>query len=395
MQVVRFGNDTPVNMVRTKLYQIAPQQTMQPTDHNDSQPIEPTQRQVKRAISNAVTQINKDTAEEGQHNTVLGEPPRSQEESRVAQRTRPSPELQREHAETAFYASAKNLLNTLTQSEQISPVTVALDVTVVDPDCWTGPETYGTDTSSEADAHSGKLHVATVTVVNSSAPVTLDIIPLNSGPNDQKRHYSEIAQELLYQATQYVDVDTVLTSRAFNSAECIAEFEERDLQYIVPARKSARVTAEINRLDDSDITSATVEPDVAVCGRGHQNASTAFVYIPAESGSETVEFTPFLSNIDAVINDPESLPNRFNQRWQAAQHARLFRKQLADKSAPAGEVSVRAFWVAATEANTYQLARMVLAGASDDPEAGRGLSFAEFIAFVRYERQFGSLSTQE
>lgn len=369
---------------------------MQPTYHNDSQPTEPTQRQVKRAISNAVTRINEDTAEEGQHNTVLGETTHPQEQDRVAQRTRPSPELQREHAETAFHASAKHLINTLTQSDQIPPFTVALDVTVVDPDCWTGPEIYErTDTSSGADAHSGKLHVATATVVNSSAPVTLDIIPLNSGANDQKRHYSEIAQELLYQATQYVDIDTVLASRAFNSAECIAEFEERELQYIVPARKSARVSAEINRLVDSGITSATVEPEVAICGRGHRNASTAFVYIPAESGSETVEFTPFLSNLDAVINDPECLPDRFNQRWQAAQHARLFRKQLVGKSEPAGELSVRAFWVSATEANAYQLARMVLAGASDDLKAGRGLSFAQFIAFVRYERQFGSLSTQE
>jgi len=369
---------------------------MQPTDHNDSQSTRPTQRQVKRAISNAVTLINEDTAEEGQHNTVLGETARPQERGQVAQRTRPSPEFQREHAETAFCASAKHLINTLTQSSQISPVTVALDVAVVDSDCWIGPETYErTDTSSEADAHSGKLHVATATIVNSPAPVTLDIIPLNTGENDQKRHYSEIAQELLYQATQYADVEAVLTSRAFNSAECITEFEKRDLQYIVPARKSARATAEINRLSDSGITSATVEPDVAVCGRGHRNASTAFVYIPDESGSDTVEFTPFLSNIDAVINDPACLPDRFNQRSQAAHHARLFRKQLADKSAPASELSVRAFWVAATEVNAYQLARMVLAGASDDPEAGMGISFAQFIAFVRYERQFGSLSTQE
>jgi hypothetical protein len=383
-------------MVRGESLRIAPQQTMQPTDHNDSEPTEPAQRQVKQAISNAVTRINEDTVEKAQYNTILGETARPKEQNRVAQRTRPSPELQREHAETAFYASAKHLINTLTHSEQIQPVTVALDVAVVDPHCWTGPETYErTDTSSEADAHSGKLHFATVTVVNSSATVTLDIIPLNSRTNDQKRHYSEIAQELLYQATQYVDVDTVLASRAFNSAECIAEFEERDLQYIVSARKSARVTAEINRLSDSGVTSATVEPDVAIRGRGHRNASTAFVYIPAESGSDMVEFTPFLSNIDAVINDPACLPDRFNQRSQAAQHARLFRKQLADKSAPAGELSVRAFWVAATEVNAYQLARMVLAGASDDPEAGGGLSFAQFIAFVRYERQFGSLSTQE
>lgn len=369
---------------------------MQPTDHNDSQPTEPTPRQVKRAISNAVTRINEDTVEKDLYNTILGETSPPEEQDWVAQRTQPSPELQREHAETAFYASAKHLINTLTQSGQISPVTVALDVAVVDPHCWTGPETYErTDTSSEADAHSGKLHFATVTVVNSSATVTLDIIPLNSRTNDQKRHYSEIAQELLYHATRYVDVDTVLASRAFNSAECIVEFEERDLQYIVPARKSARVTAEINRLSDSGVTSATVEPDVAICGRGHRNASTAFVYIPAESGSGTVEFTPFLSNIDAVINDPECLQGRFNHRWQAAQHTRLFQKQLADKSASADELPVGAFWVAATEANAYQLAREVLAGASDDPEAGRGLSFAQFIAFVRYERQFGSLSTQE
>jgi hypothetical protein len=394
--VARFGKGTPENVVQIEPIRIALQQTMQPKDHNDSETTDATPLQAKRAINNAIARINGDTAGESEYGAVLGEISRPQEADRTAQQTRPSPELQREHAERAFHASAEHLIRILNQYDLRSPVTVALDVTVVNPECWTGPETCERpDTTSKEESHSGKLRVATATVANSPVPATLGIIPLDSGANDEKRCYSEIAQELLYQVTRYVDVDTVLASRAFNSVDCITEFEERDIQYIVPARKSARVTAEINRLHDSGVTEATVEPGVTICGNSRQKASTAFVYIPAESGSETVEFTPFLSNLDAVINDPESLPGRFNQRWQAAQQARLFRKQVADKSAPADELSVPAFWVAATEANAYQLARMVLADTADNLKARKALSFTQFIAFVQHKRQFGSLHTKE
>lgn len=394
--MARFGKGTPENMVQIEPIRIALQQTMPPTDHNDSKTADVTPQQAKRAINNAIARINEDTAGERKYDAVLGEVTCPQEEDRKAQQRRPSWELLREHAETAFHASAEHLIRILNQDVLRSPVTVALDVTVVDPKWWTGPETCErTATTSKKESHSGKLRVATATIANSPVPATLGLIPLESGANDKNRYYSEIAQELLYQVTRHVDVDTVLASRAFNSVDCITEFEERDIQYIVPARKSARVTAEINRLHDSGVTEATVEPGVTICGNSRQKVSTAFVYIPAESGSETVEFTPFLSNIDAVINDPECLPDRFNQRWQAAQHARLFRRQLADRSAPAGGISLREFWVVATQANAYQLARMVLADSADDLKARKALSFTRFIAFVQNKRQFGSLHTQE
>ncbi|MFC3477735.1 hypothetical protein [Halobacterium litoreum] len=369
---------------------------MQPANNDDSQTTGPTREQAKRAISTAVTRIDEDSIGEDINNVGFGEIPRSQKAGEVSQRTRPSKELQRKCAETAFDASAEHLTNILTQYDQISPVTIALDVKVLDSECWTNPETHElVDTNQEGEGYTGKLRVATATVINSSVPVTVAIIPLRGRTTDQKEFYSEVVQELLYQATQYVEVGTVLASRAFNSADCITEFEERGIEYLVPARKTPEIIAEINRLDQSGVTKATADTDVTVCGEDHESASAAFVYIPTDAESERGEFTPFLSNLDAVLNDPECLLDRFNQRWQAAHHTRLFRKQLVDKVEPARKLPVREFWVAATEVNAYQLARMVLAGITEDLEVGKALSFTQFVAFVQSKRQFGSLHTQE
>jgi len=392
--------NTPLNKVQTKPFQIASDQTMQSEQLNDSQTTDSHAQNVKRAIRTATAQINEATTGKAEYDCFLGDTSRVRpdgENQQAVGENSPSPEIRREHAKKALRTSTKCVIQALRQYGSVAPVTVALDITTVDTECWIGPETKehaGTKQTSEP------LHptqrVATLTAVTTPVPITLAVVPLRT-PEDAEpiREYSEIARTLLDQARDHVTIDTVLASRAFNSADCVTEFEQQDVQYLIPARKSPRVKSETDRLAEHGVTTPTLEPDVEVFTNGNHQTTTSFVYIPIESEAETLEFTPFLTNADTFISAPESLPEQFNQRSRASLHARLLRHRIADRLLPEAELSPVELWISATETNAYQLARILLSDSCSELDIGPEPTFAQFIAFVEYNRQFGEKENSE
>lgn len=392
--------NTPLNKVQPKPFQIASDQTMQWEQLNDSQTTDSDVQNAKRAIRTATAQINEATTGKGEYDCFLGDTSRVRPDGENQQadgENSPSPDIRRKHAKKALRTSTKCVIQALRQYGSVAPVTVALDITTVDTECWFGPETKehaGTKQTSEP------LHptqrVATLTAVTTPVPITLAVVPLRT-PEDAEpiREYRELARTLLDQARDHVTIDTVLASRAFNSADCVTEFEQQDVQYLIPARKSPRVKSETDRLAEHGVTTPTLEPDVEVFTNGNHQTTTSFVYIPIEPEAETLEFTPFLTNADTVISAPETLPEQFNQRSRAVLHARLLRHRLADRLLTESELSAVDLWVAATETNAYQLARILLSDPCGELDIGGEPTFAQFLAFVQYNRQFGEMESSE
>lgn len=392
--------NTPLNKVQSKPFQIAPEQTMQPENHNDSETANSHAENVKQVIRTATAKINEATAGKPQYDCFLGETPRVQPDSEtqhVDEENLPSTELRRKHAKTAFRTSTRCGVQELRQYESVAPVTVALDITTVDTECWTGTETKEhAGRRRTAESVNPTQRVATLTAVTTSVPITLAIVPLRTTDDAEPiREYSEIARTLLGQAGDHITIDTVLASRAFNSADCVSEFEHQDVQYLIPARKSPRVKSKIDRLTEHGVTTPTLEPDVEVFTGGNRQTTTSFVYILADSDADTIEFTPFLTNVGTVTSAPETLPKQFNQRNRAALHARLLRHRLADRLLTEAELSAVDLWVAATETNAYQLARILVSDSCDELDISREPTFTQFLAFVQYNRQFGDMENSE
>lgn len=379
--------NTHSNKVQPEPFQIAPDHTMQPTDHDDSRT---NKQRAKRAVKTAISEVTSEASID--QNFGLFEDiacpnsctPTRQPAGGV------SPSSQRKRAKDALSASVQCLVQSLHQSSPDSSVTAALDITEIDPDHWSGPESYDSIGADTTASSSRNKRVVTLTAITPETPITLIALPVEgSETTEESKDYDELVRVALEEAKEYVEVESVLASRAFDSADCVAEFERQGVYYVIPTRKTPRVKSEIARLIKSGVTTPAVEPEVDVFVGDVRTAITNFIYIPTESDGAAVEFQPFISNLNTIIDSPDTLPELFNERFEAACHNKLLRQRMSDRLLFEDDFSASDVWIAAAEINTYQLAQIVLAGDAGELDRKRLLTFRRFLAYLQYIRHLG------
>lgn len=297
--------------------------------------------------------------------------------------TQPSPQP----AVEIFTSSTETTINTLRASTSFdAPLTVAIDVTEFDAGYWSehvDPTAEDYDGRKEPASRQTKL--AVISTVSTPVPVVLGIEPLEKpGVHDQsgRPRLADVVQSLLDQATQHVEIDTVLADRGFHSAGVFAEIERHDLTYIIPARPHSIVRAVINRVKDHGSPDYAVERDVTV-QVVDQTYTTNFVLVRRKSAAEG--YVVFLTNTEPSDGVLEETPNRYTQRWQIQNQSKTLRTRLESKSLPDG-VQCQDCLAAAADVNAYSLANHLLTERSNQPTDQYVLKFDEFLQALYSQR---------
>jgi len=188
---------------------------------------------------------------------------------------------------------------------------------------------------------------ATVVIVGDNTHYVVGVCPLGSteyADNDaypgQSQSYfvGDVARRLLTIADQFVNIRMVYADREFHAADVIHALEERNLNYIIPAKKDQHrlgpLCDRFNQIkrgyNEEHDTPLYVEHDWVMHGRVKHSASNTKVYsnivvLPPDEDDETHEEgspQPFITNLD--VDDEIAL----DRRW-----AREQIEQYSDRAA--------------------------------------------------------------
>jgi len=188
---------------------------------------------------------------------------------------------------------------------------------------------------------------AAAVIVGDNTHYVVGVCPLGSveyADNDaypgesQSYFVGDVARRLLAIADQFVNIRMVYADREFHAADVIHALEERNLKYVIPAKKDQhRLGPLCNRFDqikrgydEEHDTQLYVEQDWVMHGQVKEGPSNAKVYtnivmLPPDEDDETHEEgspQPFLTNLD--VDDEIAL----DRRW-----AREQMEQYSDRAA--------------------------------------------------------------
>lgn len=178
---------------------------------------------------------------------------------------------------------------------------------------------------------------ATISIVGKNTHYVVGVQPLGNAdyaPNedypggDQSYYTGAVVRRLLNIATRYVNIDRVYADREFAAADVIAQFERRNLIYVVPARKDqARLGPKCDNydnikegFDEGHDTPLYVEREYAIYGQVRDGVSksrvtTNLVILPPDvednvhSGDSP---QPFFTNLD--VSDEIALDRRRSRK---------------------------------------------------------------------------------
>jgi hypothetical protein len=170
---------------------------------------------------------------------------------------------------------------------------------------------------------------ATITIVGENTHYVVGVCPLGNvedpvndayAGKDQSFFAGDVTRRLLSIADQYVNIRTVFADRAFHAVDVIAALEERNLRYVIPARKGKRIGPKCDRFDQlkkgrakwdcedrlEKDTELYVEEDYVMHGRVKHGVSNSKVYtnlvvLPPDEDDEAHKEgspQPFLTNLD-------------------------------------------------------------------------------------------------
>ncbi|MDG5760931.1 hypothetical protein QA600_16485 [Natronococcus sp. A-GB1] len=268
-------------------------------------------------------------------------------------------------------------------------ITVAIDITRLDPDYWLEATTAPGDASEVEVTPTPTPRFATITTVNTPVPVVLAVEPL-SKPGDETqsepRTYAEIVRTLIEQAKEHVEIDTLLASRAFHAGNVIAEFERQNVAYIIFSRLTTRDRERISTIKTRDDATHAVEHDVDVFVDGTPTCTTNLVYVPEDSASDG--YVGFVTNIDVSKSDLESdtVPETYKKRWIANVHNRLLRTRLHTKGVSQLELTRADYERVATEVNAYSLTNHLLRESTGHTSEQFPLPFDQFLHLLHQKR---------
>ncbi|SDD96967.1 transposase [Natrinema hispanicum] len=293
----------------------------------------------------------------------------------------------------SFASSVEAAITALRASGSSSePLTVAIDVTEFDAGYWSetvDPTAEDYDGREEPAARQSKF--AVISAVSTPVPVVLGIEPVeNPGVHDQSEHprLADVVGSLLNQATQHVEIDTVLADRGFHSAGIIAAIERHDLTYIIPARPHPFVRGVISEVTAHRSPDYAVERDVTV-PIVDQPYLTNFVLVREESTPGG--YVVFLTNGELSDYESGAISERYRRRWLIENQAKTFRTRLETKSLP-DELQCQDCLAAVAEVNAYSLANHLLKETSTQLTGRYVLRFDRFLQAL-YATQSNSAKT--
>jgi hypothetical protein len=179
---------------------------------------------------------------------------------------------------------------------------------------------------------------ATVVIVGENTHFVVGVCPLGSteyaptdaySGKDRSYYVGNVTRRLLSIADEYVNIRRVYADREFHAVDVLHALEERDLEYVIPAKKDKhRVRSLCNRFDqlkrgyrESGDTPLYVKRDHVMHGRAkggvsNEKVHTNIVMLPPDEDDDANppgSPQPFLTNLD--VSDEVAL----DRRWAAKQ----------------------------------------------------------------------------
>jgi len=177
---------------------------------------------------------------------------------------------------------------------------------------------------------------ATAVIVGENTHYTVAVCPLGSteyadtdayAGKDRSYYVGDVARRLLSIADEYVNIRMVYADREFHAADVIYTLEQRDLNFVIPARKNDRIERMCDRFDkkksgydEENDTPLYVKRDVAMHGAvkhgvSNTRVSSNVVILPPDEDDDTHEDgspQPFLTNLD--VSDEIALDRRWARK---------------------------------------------------------------------------------
>jgi IS4 transposase len=142
---------------------------------------------------------------------------------------------------------------------------------------------------------------------------------------DRSYYVGDVARQLLSIADEFVNIHTVYADREFHAVDVIYTLEQKDLKYVIPARKDQhRISTLCEEFDDrkrgydeEQNTELYVKEDHAMHGRvkdgsSNERVTTTVVVLPPDDDDEVHDEgspQPFVTNFDVS----DELPHE--RRW--------------------------------------------------------------------------------
>jgi len=178
---------------------------------------------------------------------------------------------------------------------------------------------------------------ATVVIVGKNTHYVVGVTPLGSiewadneayTDSDKSYHVGDVARRLLSIADEYVNIHMVYADREFHATDVIHTIEQRDLNYVIPAKKDQHRIGpmcddfyELKRgHDEGNDTPLYVKEEHAIYGKvkgetTNTRVTTNVVILPPDEDNEIHEEgspQPFLTNLD--VSDEISLDRRWAKK---------------------------------------------------------------------------------
>lgn len=296
----------------------------------------------------------------------------------------------RDHARTAYQSSIDTLLEAVNREPSPEGETIAIDLITFDEAHWNDTEPRPQEKEQPVRNYSQrKPHLAIAVAVSTPVPILLSIEPLadiSGFEAEDGLSSAKIVRELLDDAEEHVPVDTVLADRGFSTAGVVTELNHRAHDYIITAQRSNQITSIIEQLQGNESHEPAVAADTIFTDVTGSEAAAHVVISSAGAISEPAEHTPFFTNKDAALENPEAMIERHKQRWDAEHLCWLFRRRILEKSIYQTGLPLRQCWSISAEINAYRLATHWLSENSTDEASSPSLTFAQFQEVLKTER---------
>ena len=245
------------------------------------------------------------------------------------------------------------------------PVKVGVDEILLERYDEKKPEHKGGKRKNGTNRFEGYI---TMQVVSHRDPVTVAGYPIANG--ESQTHY---LGGLIENALRLgVDIEVALLDRGFNSVDNILEMESLGVYYIMPLRKSSRLSEIIREVDAGE--SSPVREYTMTNDAGRQSTSTLVVCPkkdPRKNAVVTDRYVAFITNIK--VDNPRDLlsyiPKTYRKRWGIETGYRVLKQVRAKTKSPMIAARLLLMFFSMAYVNFWLLyRRMLINGDGAGPE---------------------------
>lgn len=221
------------------------------------------------------------------------------------------------------------------------------------------------DTSESANRkYKRGYEYMTLTLVGDHPPILLAIEPVKSrskwededAPRESK---AEVADRLLSQAKELVDIDEVLLDRAFKD-EVHAVIHDHELRYLGPKPKYKDDLENIADTDQEPGVDAAVQHNVTVEIDGEDHHKQDVLYVPSTSDDADGKYAVFVMNRFVDPDDAIGVVNTYSRRWDIENQYKSMKDFWPKTSSPDFRIRFCRIVFAALIYNLWRLADYIL-----------------------------------